>query len=136
MTGKEKCRMLRQIRTQIAAQNDIELVTRECTYKGECKGTCPKCESEVRYLEEQLEKRHAARKKVALAGVSAGLVLSLTGCSAADTIVETLDVLRERLHPAPVIDVLDGETQMMGEESYFEPETSDDLMGVMPKEEP
>lgn len=136
MTGKEKCKMLREIRAQIAARNDIELVTRECTYKGECKGTCPKCESEVRYLEEQLEKRHAARKKVALAGVSAGLMLSLTGCSATDTIVETLDVLRERLHPAAVIDVLDGETQMMGEESFIEPETDDILMGVMPRQEP
>lgn len=134
MTGKEKCRMLKEIRAQIAAQNDISFVTEECTHKGQCKGTCPKCESEVRYLEEQLDKRRSARKKVALAGVSAGLVLSLTGCSATDTIVETLDVLRERLHPA-VIDELDGDIQITGMESIIEPlegEVPDepDLMGI------
>ena len=132
MTGKEKCKMLREIRAQIAAQNDIELVTRECTHKGECRGTCPKCESEVRYLEQQLEKRRSTRKKVALAGISAGLALSLTGCSAQDTIVETLDTLREKLHPAPIIDVLDGEIEMMGDIPFVPDDT---LMGIMPREE-
>ena len=59
MRGKEKCRILKQIRAEIAAQNDIDLVIEECTHKGECRGTCPRCESEVRYLERELEKRRA-----------------------------------------------------------------------------
>lgn len=122
MTGKEKCKMLKQIRAQIAAQNDVELVTRECTYKGECKGTCPRCESEVRYLEAQLEKRRAACKKVAIAGISAGLALSLSGCSVSDVLLETPDTLRSRLHPDPVIEVLDGEVAM----------TDDGLMSALP----
>ena len=50
MSGKEKCKYLREIRKKIALENDITLVTSECTFKGECKGTCPKCEAEVRYL--------------------------------------------------------------------------------------
>ena len=55
--GKEKCKMLKEIRKEIAKENDIEMVIEECTHQGRCKGTCPKCEAEVAYLEEQLEKR-------------------------------------------------------------------------------
>ena len=62
MAGKEKCRLLKQIRAQIAAENDIDLVIEECTHKGECRGTCPRCESEVRYLEAELEKRRRMAK--------------------------------------------------------------------------
>ena len=51
MRGKKKCRLLREIRQRIAQENDIPLVTEECEYKGDCRGTCPKCESELRYLE-------------------------------------------------------------------------------------
>ena len=55
--GKQTCKILKDIRRQIAEANDIEYITSECQYKGDCTGTCPKCESEVRYLEHQLERR-------------------------------------------------------------------------------
>ena len=42
--GKEKCRILKEIRAEIARANDIEWVVSECKHKGNCKGTCPKCE--------------------------------------------------------------------------------------------
>ena len=48
--GKQTCKILKDIRRQIAEANDIEYITSECQYKGDCTGTCPKCESEVRYL--------------------------------------------------------------------------------------
>lgn len=70
MRGKEKCKYLREIRKRIATENDIRLVTEECTYKGECKGTCPKCEAEVRYLESELDKRQEKGKIITLAGLS------------------------------------------------------------------
>ena len=74
MLGKEKCKYLREIRKKIALENDIRLVTDECTFKGECKGTCPKCEAEVRYLENELERRKKIGKFVTIAGLSlAGL---------------------------------------------------------------
>ena len=57
MIGKDKCKMLKEIRREIARENDIQMVIEDCTYQGRCKGTCPKCEAEVAYLEEQLEKR-------------------------------------------------------------------------------
>ena len=39
MLGKEKCRILKEIRQKIADENDIPYVTHECKYQGECKGT-------------------------------------------------------------------------------------------------
>lgn len=78
--GKETCRILKEIRRQIAEANDIEFITSECRYKGDCSGTCPKCESEVRYLEQQLRARSLAGKAVTLAGISAGTIL-ISGCS-------------------------------------------------------
>ncbi len=81
MQGKKKCRMLREIRMQIASENDIPLVTEECAYKGDCKGTCPKCESELRYLEGQLEKRRSLGLKVTVSAVALGLVTSAAGCA-------------------------------------------------------
>lgn len=56
MNGKSKCKILKQIRKQIAAENDITYVVSECKHQGDCLGTCPKCEAEVRYLEEELRK--------------------------------------------------------------------------------
>ena len=75
--GKETCKILKEIRRQIAEANDIEFVTSECRYKGDCLGTCPKCEAEVRYLEQQLRKRQLAGKLVNLAGISAGAIAML-----------------------------------------------------------
>ena len=78
--GKEKCRILKQIRAEIAKANDIEWVVAECKHKGNCKGTCPKCEQEVRQLEAALAKREALGKTVAVVGISASVALSVTGC--------------------------------------------------------
>ena len=78
--GKEKCRILKEIRAEIARANDIEWVVSECKHKGNCKGTCPKCEQEVRQLEAALAKREALGKTVAVVGISASVALSVTGC--------------------------------------------------------
>ena len=64
MSGKSKCKILKQIRQQIAAENDIEFITSECKFQGECSGTCPKCEAEVRYLELQLQKRQSQTEEI------------------------------------------------------------------------
>lgn len=69
--GKQTCKILKEIRRQIAESNGIEFVTSECSYRGDCLGTCPKCEAEVRYLERQLRARSLAGKAIALAGISA-----------------------------------------------------------------
>ena len=72
--GKQTCKILKEIRKQIAEENDIHLVIEECTYQGGCLGTCPKCEAEVRYLERELEKRQRMGKAAVIAGLSVGLL--------------------------------------------------------------
>ena len=81
MNGKSKCKILKDIRRQIARENDIALVISECRYQGDCSGTCPKCEAEVRYLEQELRKRQQAGKAIAVAGIAAALVVSSAGCA-------------------------------------------------------
>ena len=78
--GKQTCKILKEIRRQIAVENDIEFVTSECTYQGDCKGTCPKCEAEVRYLERELEKRQRLGKAAIFAGMTIGTAITAAGC--------------------------------------------------------
>ena len=78
--GKKTCKILKEIRTQIAEKNDIEYVTSECGFQGECKGTCPKCEEEVRYLENELRKRQQLGKVVTIAGISLGVAGTFAAC--------------------------------------------------------
>jgi hypothetical protein len=80
MKGKKRCKILKEIRRQIAENNDIEFVTSECKHQGDCLGTCPKCEAEVRYLERELEKRMKLGKAVAVAGLAVALTTSAVGC--------------------------------------------------------
>ena len=80
MNGKSKCKILKDIRRQIAQDNDIDFVTAECQFQGECAGTCPKCEAEVRYLEQELAKRQKAGKAVVVAGIAATILVSTAGC--------------------------------------------------------
>ena len=48
-------------------------MTAECKHKGDCAGTCPKCESEVAYLEEQLARRRRLGLTTRVAGLALGL---------------------------------------------------------------
>ena len=80
MTGKDKCKMLREIRRRIAEENDIELITSECTHKGTCRGTCPKCEAELRFLERSLARRKSLGKRVTVAALALGMTASMAGC--------------------------------------------------------
>ena len=71
--------MLKTIRKQVADANEIKYEPRECHHQGECQGTCPACEAEVRYIERQLDIRRQLGKTVAIVGISAGLS-ALSGC--------------------------------------------------------
>ena len=78
--GKRTCKILKEIRKQIAENNDIEYITSECKHQGDCLGTCPKCEAEVRYLERELEKRQKLGRTIAVAGLAVALTTSTAGC--------------------------------------------------------
>jgi len=70
MTGKEKCKLLRQIRKEIAESNGIVYLISECTFEGECKGTCPKCDAEIRYLDAEIRRMAQSGKSITLSGLS------------------------------------------------------------------
>ena len=93
MKGKEKCKALKEIRQKIAEQNDIAFAVSECTHQGDCKGTCPKCESELRYLERQLAIRQSLGKAVMVAGISAGMCAPMAACSPMEDIGDAIGSL-------------------------------------------
>lgn len=78
--GRNICNTLKAIRKQIADANGIDYSPEECHFKGECRGTCPKCEQDVRELEYELRLRAMAGKAIKVAGIAAGLV-AMTACS-------------------------------------------------------
>lgn len=71
--GKYICKELKEIRRNIASENGIELDIPECTYTGECEGTCPRCEAELQYLERELTLRTAMGKAAVVAGLALGI---------------------------------------------------------------
>lgn len=117
MNGKRKCSLLKSIRCRIAEKNHIDYQTTECNFQGECKGTCPKCEEELRYLAAELEKLKATGKRVAVAGIATAMVAaSAAGCTPNpgddfDTF-ETTGIL-----PAP--EVVEEEKSEVPEEEVF-----------------
>lgn len=78
--GKEICDRLTTIRQQIADANGIAYAPTPCNHKGECTGTCPKCEAESRYLSQQLSAKKQAGYSIQIIGLAAGLS-SLAACS-------------------------------------------------------
>lgn len=81
--GKSTCKLLKNIRQQIADANGISYQPKECHYEGECAGTCPACEAEIRYLEAQLRERKRKGWGMKVAGLAAGLCVAtvpLTSC--------------------------------------------------------
>lgn len=78
--GRNICDTLKAIRKEIADANGIEYSPEECHFNGECRGTCPKCEQEVKDLEYELRLRQMAGTAIKVAGVAAGIV-AMTACS-------------------------------------------------------
>ena len=81
--GKKTCETLKSIRKQIADANEIPYEPVVCTHKGDCMGTCPACESEMRYIENQLNIRKMAGKAVKIVGLAT--VMTLTACNSIST---------------------------------------------------
>lgn len=80
--GRTICQQLKTVRSRIAEENNIPLKIEECTYQGECRGTCPKCEAEVRYLENALASRLLIGKVATVAGLALGLAATATQAQA------------------------------------------------------
>ena len=55
--GKVTCEKLKAIRREVAEKLGIEYTPRECTFEGDCPGTCPLCQQETDLLMEQVNIR-------------------------------------------------------------------------------
>ena len=50
MKGKDKCEILKKIRSEFAQKNGIDYSPSECNHDGDCNGVCPRCEEEAKML--------------------------------------------------------------------------------------
>ena len=75
--GRAICKVLKDVRQKIANENGISYHPEECHHKGECKGTCPGCEKEIRYLEEQLKNKQHSGLGLKVAGIAAGVCVTV-----------------------------------------------------------
>src|SRR5574344_950468 len=55
--GKQMCELLKKLRKAIAVDNNIKYDYSECNYKGECQGTCPKCDAELEELQKIIDEK-------------------------------------------------------------------------------
>ena len=85
MNNKEKCRYLKGIRKNLADKLGIDLHQKDCTFEGECSGTCPKCQQEEKTLNKALLKKSAA-----LAG-AAVMTVSLVACTPRNDILGDME---------------------------------------------
>lgn len=64
MKGKDKCEFLKGIRKRMAEANGIPYEPKECTYEGDCTGTCLFCEKEAAELLAELKKKEEQGEQI------------------------------------------------------------------------
>ena len=87
--GRSTCKLLKSIRQQIADANGISYQPIECHHKGDCAGTCPACEEEIRYLERELKARKGNGFGMKVAGIAAGICATVMPMTAAAQAVKS-----------------------------------------------
>ena len=111
--GKSTCKLLKDIRQQIADANGISYQPKECHHKGDCAGTCPACEEEIRYLERELKARKGNDFGMKVAGIAAGICATVMPMTAAAQGVKpdstaNPPVQTTKKAPIKVVDLSDG----------------------------
>ena len=111
--GKSTCKLLKSIRQQIADANGISYQPIECHHKGDCAGTCPACEEEIRYLERELKARKGNGFGMKVAGIAAGICATVMPMTAAAQGVKPDSTANRPVHTAKkgdvkVVDLSDG----------------------------
>lgn len=127
--GKNICKYLKEVRKNIADENNIPLEQEECTFEGECNGTCPHCEAEVKYIEQELSRKgkmNILGKAAAIAGIS----LSVAACNSGSLqLVGDVPVRGKMVDP-------DTTYQTSIDTMPESPEIQEPLMGIVPIEVP
>ena len=99
-TGKEVCLILKGIRQKIADANGISYQPKECQHKGDCSGTCPACEAEIRYLEQELKARKGNGFGMKVAGIAASICATVMPMTAAAQVVKSDSTANRPVHTA------------------------------------
>ena len=112
--SKITCETLKAIRKQVADANGIVYTPAKCDFEGVCTGTCPACEKEREYIEDQLSLKRKAGEIVKIAG----LVTSLTALAPLATVAQEMNA------PEPTEQI-----SLLSEEYFF------DFGGIKPEYE-
>ena len=89
--GRTKCDTLRAIRRKIAEANGIEYQSEECGYHGPCLGTCPVCDEEIRFLNEELAKKKAQGEEIIITGLGLDEIRGFAGRPEAENDLDSKD---------------------------------------------
>ena len=104
--GKEVCKTLKGIRQEIADKNEIAYSTTECHVEEECQGTCPKCEAELKYIENELHKRKQLGKVATVAGIATvSFGMAVMSATTISSCAGGIDSSRDRPEP-PHVDTI------------------------------
>lgn len=57
MTGREECRMLKEMLRSYVKNEKLDLIIADCDFEGECPGICPSCEAEMRAVSKLIAKK-------------------------------------------------------------------------------
>lgn len=105
---KKKCDELKKVRKNIADKIGVNLHQKECSFKGTCTGTCPKCKQEEDILNKAL------LKKAGLIAMTAGMALSMTACGTDDINESDMGIATEDVQH------IENTVETMGEMEYIE----------------
>ena len=134
--GRAICKVLKDVRQKIANENGISYHPEECHHKGECTGTCPGCEKEIRYLEEQLNNKQHSGLGLKVAGIAAGVCVTVLPVAA---MVQTESKISLEANPQlikqdsiKVVDLTNGNPDaVLLRGQVLDKETKDSLLGAV-----
>ena len=134
--GRAICKVLKDVRQKIANENGISYHPEECHHKGECTGTCPGCEKEIRYLEEQLKNKQHSGLGLKVAGIAAGVCVTVLPMAA---MVQTESKISLEANPLlikqdsiKVVDLTNGNPDaVLLRGQVLDKETKDSLLGAV-----
>ena len=134
--GRAICKVLKDVRQKIANENGISYHPEECHHKGECTGTCPGCEKEIRYLEEQLKNKQHSGLGLKVAGIAAGVCVTVLPMAA---MVQTESKISLEANPQlikqdsiKVVDLTNGNPDaVLLRGQVLDKETKDSLLGAV-----
>ena len=96
MDHKEKCKRLKSIRKKVADVIGVDLHQTECTFEGDCSGTCPKCKKEEQVLNKAIMGGAAMATAVMLS--ACGMQEESSGSQSTETSADFFGIIKENIY--------------------------------------